>query len=179
MNRSRIHARRIAFELLTIVGALTAVTVAVAALEGPGGIPNASATYLLAVVVVAVAAGTTPAIVTAIGSFLVYDFLFIEPRFTFTVRDPAEWLNLLLLLVLGTVVGRLAGEQRDRARRALEREREARALFDISFAIASRRDAPDALRAVATTVRDETRMSRVWIVLGETVAAGCAGSTLL
>jgi two-component system sensor histidine kinase KdpD len=174
MNGWRIDPRRIAFALLTIVAALGAVTVAVAALEGPGGIPNASATYLLAVVVVGVAAGTTPAIVTAVGSFLVYDFLFIEPRFTFTVRDPAEWLNLLLLLVLGTVVGRLAGEQRDRATRALAREREARALFDISFAIASRRDAPDALRAVAATVRDETRMSRVWIVLGETVAADTA-----
>ena len=57
-------------------------------LEGPGGIPNASATYLLAVVLVAVAAGTTPAIATAIGSFLVYDFLFTEPLYTLTVRDP-------------------------------------------------------------------------------------------
>ena len=180
MNRSRIDPRRIAFALLTIVAALAAVTVAVAALEGPGGIPNASATYLLAVVIVAVAAGTTPAIVTAVGSFLLYDFLFIEPLYTLTVRDPAEWLNLLLLLVLGTVVGRLAGRERDRAERALAREREAHALFDISFAIASRRDAPDALRAVAATVRDETRMSRVWIVLGESVAADTApgsGST--
>jgi two-component system sensor histidine kinase KdpD len=147
------------------------VTVAIALLEGPVGIPNASATYLLAVVLVAVVAGTTPAIATAIGSFLLYDFLFIEPIYTLTVRDPTEWLNLLLLLVLGTVVGRLAGEQRERARRALAREREARALFDISFAIATRRDAPDAVRKVATTVCDETQMSRVWIVLGETVAA--------
>ena len=173
MDRPRIDPRRIAFALVTIAAALAAVTVAVAVLEGAGGIPNASATYLLAVVVVAVVAGTTPAIVAAVASFFVYDFLFIEPLYTLTVRDPTEWLNLLLLLVLGTVVGRLAGEQRDRATRALAREREARALFDISFAIASRRgrDAPDALSAVTATVREETRMSRVWIVLGETVAA--------
>ncbi len=170
-RRPRVDPRRIAFVALTIAAALTGVSVVVAVLEGPGGIPNASATYLLAVVLVAVAAGTTPAIVTAVGSFLLYDFLFIEPLYNLTVHDPTEWLNLLLLLVLGTVVGRLAGEQRERATRALAREREARALFDISFAIATRRDAPDAVRAVAATVRNDTRMSRVWIVLGESVAA--------
>ena len=177
MRRPKIEPRRLLIAVLTIGASLAVVTVAVALLEGPGGVPNASATYLLAVVVVAVVSGTTPAILTALFSFLIYDFLFIEPVFTLTVRDPGEWLNLLLLLVLGTVVGRLAGEQRDRAERALAREREARALFDISFAIASRRDAPDALRAVAATLRDETRMSRVWIVLGETVAADTASGS--
>ena len=157
--------------LITIVAALAAVTLVVAALEGPGGIRNASATYLLAVVVVAVAAGTTPAIATAIGSFLVYDFLFTQPLYTLTVRDPEEWLNLLLLLVLGTVVGRLAGRERDRAERAVAREREARALFSVSFALAEQRNTADALRSVAATVRDETRMSRVWVVLGESIVA--------
>ncbi len=44
-----------------------------------------------------------------------YDFLFIEPHYTLTVHDPPEWLNLLLLLVVGVVVGRLAGRERDRA----------------------------------------------------------------
>ena len=61
--------------------------------------------------------GTGPAVATAIGSFLAYDYLFIEPLHTLTVRDPAEWLNLILLLVVGIVVGRLAGRERDRANR--------------------------------------------------------------
>jgi two-component system, OmpR family, sensor histidine kinase KdpD len=174
VSRTRIDLRRLLSAASVALAALAVVTIAVAWLEGPGGVPNASATYLLAVVVVAVAFGTTPAVITAVGSFLVYDFLFIEPRFTFTVRDPGEWLNLLLLLLIGTVVGRLAGRERDRAERALAGEREARALFNVSFALAERRETGEALRAVAATVRAETRMARVWIALGETVAADTA-----
>ena len=45
------------------------------------------------------------------ASFLLYDFLFTQPVFTFTVRDPREWLNLLLFLLVGIVVGRLAGRR--------------------------------------------------------------------
>ena len=121
-----------ALVVLMIAAALAGVSVVVAVLEGPGGVPNASATYLLAVVVVAVAAGTTPAIVTAIGSFLLYDFLFVEPFYTLTVRDPTEWLNLLLLLVLGTVVGRLAGEQRRTGRPPLGRGNRPRRHTDVT-----------------------------------------------
>ena len=58
--------------------------------------------------------------------------------YTFTVHDPAEWLNLLLLLVVGIVVGRLAGRERDRAVAAIEGEREASAMFNISFTLAER-----------------------------------------
>ncbi len=89
--------------------------------------------------------GTGPAIATAIGAFLTYDFLFIEPYYTFTVRDPAEWLNLLLLLVVGVVVGRLAGRERDRAIAAIEGEREASAMFNVSFTLATERDTSAAL----------------------------------
>ena len=115
------------------------------------------------------ARGTVPAIVTAIGAFLVYDFFFIEPLHTFTVRDPAEWLNLLLLLVVGIVVGRLAGRERDRAVAAIEGEREAPALFNISFTLATGSDASADFGRIAEIVRDESTANRVWITVGETV----------
>ncbi len=156
---------------LVIAGLLGVVTVAIALLESRVDVPDASSVYLLAVVGVAVAFGTTPAVLTAIGSFLLYDFLFIEPRFTFTVRDPREWLNLLLLLVVGIVVGRLAGRQRERAEAALAGEREAQALFWISFTLANRRDTLDALSTIATKLRADTRMSRVWMTIGKSTVA--------
>ena len=171
MERPDLDLRRLTLVGAVVVGALATVTAIVALLESRVPIPDASAAYLLAVVAVAVAFGTTPAVVTAIGAFLLYDFLFTQPLYSLTVHDPGEWLNLLLLLLVGTIVGRLAGQQRDRAETALAREREARALFGISFALASQRDISDALRAVAARLREETRMSRVWITLGDTVAA--------
>jgi two-component system sensor histidine kinase KdpD len=75
------------------------------------------------------------------------------------------------LLVGGAIVGRHAGRQRDLAATAQAGEREARALFGISFTLATQRDIADALASIAGSLRGETRMSRVWITLGETVAA--------
>ncbi len=145
-----------------------------AALENVAGFDNGSSAFLLAVVAVAVARGTGPAIVTAVGSFLAYDFLFTEPVYTFTVRDPAEWLNVLLLLVVSIVVGRLAGRERERAIAAIEGEREALALFNISFTLAGQRDPLAAARPIAEIVQTQTRATRVWIKVGETVAADTA-----
>ena len=174
MQRPDLDVRRVALIAVAIVATLTAVSVAVGALEATLSIPDASAVFLLAVVGIAVAFGTTPAVLTAVGAFLTYDFLFTEPRYTFTVRDPAEWLTLLLLLLVGTVVGRLAGRQRERAEDALAREREARALFNVSFSLATRKDTKDALSSIVEMLRIEARMSRVWVVVGEAVAADTA-----
>lgn len=171
---ARIDLGSVARATALAAGALAIVTVVVAFLESVVAVPDASAVYLLAVVVVAVVSGTTPAIGAAVGAFLLYDFLFTEPRFTFTVHDPGEWLNLLLLLLIGTIVGRLAGQERDRAERAFARERESRALFEISFSLANRRETTEALGPIVATLRDATRMSRVWVVIGEAIAADTA-----
>jgi two-component system, OmpR family, sensor histidine kinase KdpD len=156
------------------IATLTAGSIVVALLEQVAAFDNGSSAFLLAVVVVAVARGTGPAIATAIGAFLAYDFFFIEPRLTLTVRDPAEWLNLLLLLVVGIVVGRLAGQERDRAIAAIEGEREASAMFNISFKLATERDTAAALGPIASIVQSETRASRIWLVVAEALAADTA-----
>ena len=150
------------------VGALAAATLLVAAIETQYGVPNASTVYLVAVVAVAVGFGTGAAIVTAVASFLVYDVGFVPPHGTLTVNDPTEWVNLVLLLVVGAVVGQLAGAQRSRAEAAVAREREARALFAVSRALGAPAAARDALTTVVREVADATRMSRIWIALGDT-----------
>src|SRR5690349_19037757 len=165
--------RRTAISIATVVAALAIGAVAIALLEA-AGVPNASSAYLLAVVGVAVLRGTVPAIATAIGAFLAYDFFFTEPLYTFTVRNPEEWLNLLLLLVVGIVVGRLAGASRARAEAAIEGERSARAMFNVSFTMSTRKDTPSALRPIADIVRDETMAERVWIVVGDSLQADTA-----
>ena len=96
---------------------------------------------------------------------MLYDYLFIDPRYTLTVSSPGEWLNLLLLLIMGIVVARLAGALRDRADAAGIREREAHALFQVSRALATRTDTAVALREIATTLRRETGVLRAWLVL--------------
>jgi two-component system sensor histidine kinase KdpD len=144
---------------------LALATLLVTFLEQVAGVPNAHAAYLLAVIALAVRLGTIEAILGAVGSFLLANFLFTEPVLTLTVVDPGEWLNLLLLLVVGVVVGQLAGQQRDRAHAAELREREARGLFQVSRALATASDTGQAMRDVVRILQSETGMSRVWIGL--------------
>jgi two-component system sensor histidine kinase KdpD len=152
--------------LIGVALALTAVTFVVAALEAWIGVGDASAAYLLAVVACALAYGSWAAVVVSVGSFLVYDLLFVDPRHTLTVNDPGEWLTLLVLLVTGIVVGQLAASARNRAHAAEAREREARAMFRVSFALARRDTTIGVLPEVVATLREATAMDRVWIVLG-------------
>jgi two-component system, OmpR family, sensor histidine kinase KdpD len=178
----RIPARRRTVVSLGLtIAALVAVSGLVAVLEGPIGVPNASSAYLLAVLVSAMSFGTTAGIVAAFGGFLLYDFLFVEPLYTFTVGDPGEWLNLILLLVGGIVVGQLAAAQRARAEAAVEREREALALFRVSRALATRASTIAVLPEIASILRTEADLERVWVGLSreagpERVVADTGGS---
>ena len=160
--------QRAAIEVGATFGLLIAATVLVWILEDRVGVPNASSVFLLGVVVVASRFGTQTAIIAAIGGFLVYDLFFIEPVLTLRVADPGEWLNLILLLIVGIVVGRLAARQRDRAEAAVAREREAVSLFRISRVLATRPSTSDVLPELASILRTETAMDRIRITLATT-----------
>ena len=167
--RTSDKPRRIALSAMAVLTALAAATALVAALETAFRLDNASAVYLLAVVAIAILLGTAPAIATAIGAFLAYNFAFVEPRYTFTVGRADEVLTLFLLLVVGIVSGRLAGRQRDREQEASRREREARAIFGISRELATSERLTDAMQSVAARLADETGMERTWVGIGATV----------
>jgi two-component system sensor histidine kinase KdpD len=157
--------------LAVAIPTLAGASLAIAILQDGLGVPNPSAVYILAVVAVAVVSGTRGAAIASVAAFLLYNFLFVEPRYTFTVANLGELLNLFLLLVVGFVVGQLAARQRARAEDAIARENEARALFQISRVLATRASTPEVLPTIATIVRDETGMTRVWIALGADAAA--------
>ena len=155
---------------LESIAALAAATGLVAILELVLGMENASPVYLLAVAAVAIRRGTIPAILTAVGAFLVYNLLFVEPRITFGVARPEQLVTLLLLLFVGIVIGRLAGRQREREQLALRREREARALFAISRELATAHRVETALPTVLDRLVDEAQLTRAWIGIGPTIA---------
>jgi two-component system sensor histidine kinase KdpD len=159
----RLHLGRI---ILVAVPSLAGATVIVAILEAYVGVPDASAVYLVAVVITAYVTGTLGAIVAAVGAFLLYNFLFTEPLFTFTIADSGVLLGVVLLLFVGIVVGQLAALQRSRAEVARTREREARALFRLSRALATRESTPPILPEIIDILRSQADMSRVWVALG-------------
>jgi two-component system sensor histidine kinase KdpD len=163
---ARARAVNVARVTATIAAAVVASTVAIGLVEQYLGITYAAPLYLLAVLAVGMRHGTIPAVATAVIGFLAYDFLFVEPLYTFTIRDPNEWLNLLLLLVVAVAIGRLVALQAEHAAELTERAKEAQALFGISRGLAETRTVEEAAPMVLKRLADATAMDRIWFGLG-------------
>ena len=166
----RVDGGRVLRSAASATASLIGATFLVGLLELAVGLENASSVYLLAVAVVAIWWGTVAAMGTAFGGFLAYNFLFVDPRFSFTVAQPQGLLNLLLLFAIGILIGRLAGRERARERQAQRSDREARALFGVSSALATSAQSAEALHGVVERVGRETGMARVWVGLGSVPA---------
>ena len=170
--------------LLVAVPALAAASALVWLLEEQFGIPDASPVYLLAVVVTALVSGTIGALAAAVIGILLYDYLFTHPFATLEISDPGEWVSLILLLFVGLVVGQLTALERSRTLTAEAREREARELFLVSHALATRSSTTVVLQEIASLLLRSADMTGLWIALGpdeasERVAAeaGTRGAT--
>ena len=158
--------RHLLLSLATAGVSLGLATVATGLLERSLGIPDASVIYIPAVVVTAIVAGTAGAVASAVVAIALYDFLYTAPLHTLAIDDPDEWLSLGLLLFVAIVVGQLAALQRSRAELATARERQARALFQVSRALATRTSTGAVLPEIARILRDEIGIGRVAIALG-------------
>jgi two-component system sensor histidine kinase KdpD len=167
--RGRLFGRRSTSTVAVVtLLALAGSTLAVAAIRAV--VPGAAPVYLLAVLAVGMLYGTAPAVATSVAAFLLYDFLFVPPVFTFTIASPDEWLNLLLLLAVAVVIGRLAALQTQRAQEAADRALEAEALFGVTSVLASTRTVGEAAPIVLTRIAGTTAMDRVWFGLGSSPA---------
>ncbi len=88
--------------------------------------------FLMAVLLTAVNFGIWPAIYASVLSFLVYNFFFIPPIYTFTVAEPYELLALVIFLVVAVVTSALAGRVREQATISAGRMRAMRRLYEFT-----------------------------------------------
>ena len=156
--------RSVPMVAVAILAALAGSTLVVAAIRAV--VPDAAPVYLLAVLTVGTLFGTAPAVVTSIAGFLLYDFLFVPPVLTFTIASPDEWLNLLLLLAVAVVIGRLAALQAERAQEAADRALEAESLYRITGVLASTGTVGEATPLMLARLAETTAMDRIWFGLG-------------
>ena len=117
-------------------------------------IRNISLLYLFIVWLLAVNRGLYAALCASLFSFLVFDFFLVEPIFTFTISDPAEWLALFFFLATAIVTGLIASRLRHSVQEANSREEEAQALYQLVSATASEGDVKHQLEIVANTIEE-------------------------
>lgn len=88
--------------------------------------------FLLCVVLVAVKLGRGPSMLAAVLSVVVFDFFFVQPRFSFAVTDIQYLITFLVMLVVGLLIGQLTANLRFAAQVAASREQRAQALFELT-----------------------------------------------
>ena len=96
---------------------------------------NIAMLYLLAVAIVATRAGRYAAIVTAFLSTVLLDFFFVHPVFSFTVGD-VQYVITLAVMLAALIIGNLTIGLQRQTMAAIERERQAHALYQLASQLA-------------------------------------------
>jgi two-component system sensor histidine kinase KdpD len=97
--------------------------------------PNLSLVFVLPVTVAALSFGWGPALVSALVSVAVFDFLFVEPRMSFQVASPTDLWALALLLLVAAIASTVGAQSRRRAVEARRAAIQAEALHQLAHAI--------------------------------------------
>jgi len=87
---------------------------------------------LLPVVIIAIFLGRGPSIFAAILSVLIFDFLFIEPYFTFAVSDVRYFLSYLLFIAFAFVISNLASNLQYKVHQLQQSESRNTTLYELS-----------------------------------------------
>ncbi|HSS18263.1 MAG TPA: sensor histidine kinase KdpD [Candidatus Dormibacteraeota bacterium] len=110
--------------------------------------------YLLAVVLAATRLRRWPTLFLAGLSALLWDFLFIPPRFTFYITHFHDFMMFGAYFVIAIVIGHLATKLREREEAERRREERATALYRLTRALAASRDLDEALPKALKLIKD-------------------------
>ncbi|MDD4915962.1 MAG: sensor histidine kinase KdpD [Methylococcales bacterium] len=119
--------------------------------------------YLLGVVYIATRFGRGPSILASVLGVGVFDFMFVQPYYSFSVADSQFLITLLAMLVVAIVISNLMVNVRSQAKVASHRERRAAVLYAMSKDLAASQTEMDVVR---TAVRHlETEFSSRNVIL--------------
>lgn len=124
------HERRLQSWIAAAVIPLVA-TALMAVIDRLTGVAGQNALFFVVVLAVALFGGIGPAVVAALLSGLLLNFFFTEPRYSFTIAEPDNFVTTVVLLVVAVAVAALVDAAAARAREArlAAQEAELLALF--------------------------------------------------
>jgi two-component system sensor histidine kinase KdpD len=129
---------------------LVAATAGAAWIAGPGlAGANLAMLFLAPVLVSAVGFGLGPALMAALAAAVSFNFLFIEPRFTFWIGHPADLLTFSMFFAVAVATGWLAGRERDQAQMARRHAATVGTLLAASRALAAATTPDEVAQALA------------------------------
>ena len=105
--------------------------------------------YMAAVLATGVLTGLRPALSAATLAFLTYNFLFLQPRYSFAIGSPTDFLTLLVFWGAALATGALAGRVRGQALAARRRASAVSTLLAASQSLSGARRPEEVARILA------------------------------
>ncbi|HEX4435130.1 MAG TPA: DUF4118 domain-containing protein [Acidimicrobiales bacterium] len=110
--------------------------------------------FVLPALIGAVLGGFLAGAVGALGGFVLYDYFFLPPYDTLTVRSPQNWVALLVYLAVVLVVAQVVDQLRRARQDADHRTEEAGRLYALSQALIGDPSFSQLLTHIVNTVQD-------------------------
>lgn len=110
--------------------------------------------YLLAVVLAGMRLLRWPTLFLAALSAILWNFLYVPPRFTFHIAQFQDFVMFGALFVVALVIGHLATQLREREQAERRREQRATALYRLTRALAASRDLDEALPQFLSLIKE-------------------------
>jgi two-component system sensor histidine kinase KdpD len=116
------------------------------------GYPSIALLYLLLVVAVGFKLDRGPVLMVAAASALLWNFLFVPPRFTFYIYTFHDAMMFVMLFIVGLAMGHLTSRLRQSEIAERRRERRTAALYDLAHQAALAPDLDTGLRAAVKLI---------------------------
>jgi two-component system sensor histidine kinase KdpD len=110
--------------------------------------------YLLGAIVVSSRCGRGPSVLAALLSIALFDYLFVQPVFTFAVADLRYLLTFGMMLVTALVISGFTLRIREQADSARQRERRTASLYALSRDLADTRTRADIVQVARRHLAD-------------------------
>lgn len=112
MHRNRAKEQVVKAWVLALVAPIFTTLVCLS-LVGIVPMPSLALLYLASVLVVAISTASTEALVSAVLSFLAYNFFFTQPRFTLYILHREDLITASVLILVALLTGHLAARSRE------------------------------------------------------------------
>ncbi|WP_296804692.1 sensor histidine kinase KdpD [Thiocapsa sp.] len=157
-GRRRLAA---AGDYLVAAGVIAASGAMAALLEPLLPLANLSLVFLAGVLWVAVRSTLGPALVTALVSAALYNFLFTEPRYTFLMHRTDELLTIVFFLLMGLAGGQLASRLRRQMIALRATNAQTQTLLDLGRRLTAAADLPSVRRETVRSLAEYLRVRTV------------------
>ncbi len=142
------------------IGVVAACTVLNAALDRFAGSSHVLAMiYLLGVVLMASFVGRGPTLLMATASALLWDYLFLDPRFTLYLTHVEDVMMFGMYFVVALVLGQLVSRMRGQERAEIRREERSTALYLLTRDLADAADVDDMAKRLLRQVEKAFKCS--------------------